>query len=680
MSDRAASEDLSVAFGEAPTHHDHASSDSHLSCGGCGARFEFGPNFCPNCGTPTMSAAPQDPLVGIVVADRYRIESVLGRGGMGVVYRCEHTKMGKSMAIKLLHGDLARDRKVLERFRREAQAVSRLSSPHTVSVFDYGTSEGLTFLVMELIEGEDLGRILRARGTLSPTRIARIGAQVCDALSEAHDKGVIHRDIKPENILITQGRDGRDMVKVLDFGLARLRDGEERNEITGAGALLGTPYYMAPEIIRGHEANARSDIYALGATLYRALVGAPPFTGSSPIAVLTKTVTEELVPPSKRRPDIEVPPELDELLCRCLAKDPEQRPKRIEELREALEAFVSRSSASTSSAELTKPRAALPAAQGATAPVIAATRDDVEAFERRLRRGRIAGAVLFAVAALALVAALAVVYGRRRVQEARARVTREVEVEPNNTATQATLIAPDTNVRGTIGQRVNRTSGDVDFFKLAPRPRGPARLRVTLDTQPNIDTVIEVFHSGSPDAVAIANEASAGEREVIASLALQDTGDYYLSLHEQAGRSSVPSENLTDPYVLRYTIEPLRDGIEAEPNDRDEIASTLAATGASEGYIERVDDVDVWCPRALDAALRLRVSPPRGMDIALAIVHRDGRANEEIDRAAAGVAEVATLEPEASRPTCLVVRASRRRPPGRGDGEQPYIIERMPNP
>ncbi|MBL8681792.1 MAG: protein kinase [Myxococcales bacterium] len=671
MSEDAASESTDGQIGELPTHHD-ASSESQVTCAGCGAQFPFGPNFCPTCGTPTMSAAVQDPLVGMVIADRYRIVSVLGRGGMGVVYRCEHTKMGKSMAIKLLHGDLARDRKVLERFRREAQAVSRLSSPYTVSIFDYGTSDGLTYLVMELVEGDDLGKLLRSRGTLSPMRLCRICAQACESLAEAHDKGIIHRDVKPENLLVTRGKDGRDTVKLLDFGLARLRDGEERNEITGSGALLGTPYYMAPEIIRGREADARSDVYAVGAMLYRGLVGSPPYTGSSPIAVLTKALTEELVPPAKRRPDLEIPPELDELVTACLAKEPEQRPQRVEQLKQALEAYMIGASGDMASAELTRPRSVIP---GADKPATAATRDDVEAFERKIRRDRIAGGLLFVIAGVALLAALVVVLGRRRVEERRAHTAREIEFEPNNSATLATLIAPATNVRGSIGQRPDRSHGDVDFFRLSPRPPGRYRLRVELETQPNIDTVIEVFRSDIERAVFVAREARAGETEIVAGLTLGDTGEYFLSLHEEDGRASVPSENITDQYTLRYTLEPIGDDRESEPNDRDELASELSTREPRRGYIESQEDSDVWCPRALTAPIRVRLSPPAGMDLELAVIHRDGRAREEIDRARAGEAEVATLEPESPRPPCLVVRASQQHPLARGDGARPYTLE-----
>ena len=664
-----AASSMDETLGELPTDHDARGADSLVTCGGCNSQFSFGPNFCPYCGTSVGANAPQDPLVGVVIADRYRIVSVLGRGGMGVVYRCEHTKMGKAMAIKLLHGDLARDRKVLERFRREAQAVSRLSSPYTVSVFDYGTSDGLTYLVMEIVEGEDFGRLLRARGTISPIRLARICAQACESLAEAHDKGIIHRDVKPENILVLRGADGTDSIKLLDFGLARLRDSEERNEITHPGALLGTPYYMPPEVIRGREADARADIYALGAMLYRGLTGVPPFTGNSPITVLTKALTDELVPPSKRRDDGTVPPELEQIVLACLQKDLEKRPQHISEVRDALLRYLATASGEVSTTDIVKPRGAAPKAK-------AATRDDIEAFERSLRRGRIAGALLFVLVMAALAVAGLIVFGERRIEQRRALTARDSEVEPNNSAANATLIAAGTEVRGAIGQRADRTHGDVDFYKLPPIPPGQWRLRVELASQPNIDTVVEVFRSGAEYAVFVAREAGVGQREVVAGLSVQAGEQYFISLHEDE-RVTVPSENITDQYVLRYTLEPREGALESEPNEREALSSALSTNGERRGYIETAGDVDVWCPTALAQRTSFRITPPPGLDVQLEVSHHDGRATESIDNAAAGAAEIATLTPESGAPPCLTVRGSRAHPPRTGDAMRPYTIEPM---
>jgi serine/threonine protein kinase len=285
-----------------------------VRCGACGMELEAETRFCWQCGEPRgqagevgdggLRAQVADPLIGRVVNDRYRILSLLGRGGMGVVYRVEHLHIGKAMAMKLLHGELARKRDVVQRFRREAAAVSALSHPNTVQVFDSGQDGGLMYLVMELLEGSDLGAVIRKEGPLPFSRIARIGLQLAGSVGEANDKGIIHRDIKPENIMLIAGADGREIVKVLDFGLAKLRsDGAGNLSLTNAGAILGTPYYMAPEHIRGDKVDARADVYAMGATFYKALTGVPPFVAPTPMGVLTMHLTGSLRPPSARPRD-----------------------------------------------------------------------------------------------------------------------------------------------------------------------------------------------------------------------------------------------------------------------------------------------------------------------------------------------------------------------------------------
>src|SRR5262249_33742792 len=155
------------------------------------------------------------------------------------------------------------------RFKQEALTVSKLSSPNTVQVFDFGVSEGLTYLVMELVAGEELGRTLRTLGPVAFSRLRRIISQVCSSLRGSAQKGITHRDIKPENIMLVRARDGSEIAKVLDFGLAKLREGAELNDVTSQGAIVGTPYYMSPEQVRGDPVDARSDIYALGALMYR---------------------------------------------------------------------------------------------------------------------------------------------------------------------------------------------------------------------------------------------------------------------------------------------------------------------------------------------------------------------------------------------------------------------------
>ena len=177
-----------------------------------------------------VARAP-DPLFGKVIADRYRIVGQVGKGGMGVVYKVEHLRIGKLMAMKLLTGELSRNRDVVRRFKREALAASRLTSVNTVQVWDFGHSEGLTYLVMELVEGEDFGKVLKAHGPIPFHRMAKIAVQVCNSLIEAHARGIVHRDLKPENLLLvrTGSTELQDLVKVLDFGLAKLHE-ESRDD------------------------------------------------------------------------------------------------------------------------------------------------------------------------------------------------------------------------------------------------------------------------------------------------------------------------------------------------------------------------------------------------------------------------------------------------------------------
>jgi len=182
--------------------------------------------------------------LGKVVDGRYRVLDVIGRGGMGVVYRVEHLRMGKMAAMKVLHRDLAQDPEIIARFEREAAAVSRLNHPHTVQVFDFGAAQGALYLIMELIRGQDLARVIERDGPMPWARAAPLCAQMCGALHEAHELGIIHRDLKPENVLITRTTGGRDYAKVLDFGLAKLDQRGAPKRETERKAIVGTPYFM----------------------------------------------------------------------------------------------------------------------------------------------------------------------------------------------------------------------------------------------------------------------------------------------------------------------------------------------------------------------------------------------------------------------------------------------------
>ena len=267
----------------------------------------------------------------------YRITAKLGEGGMGVVFRAEHPIIARRAALKAIHPELASRPEIVSRFQDEAKAISQIGHEHIVDVSDFGrTPEGDLYLIMEHLEGEDLATAIRCGGPFAPARALAIAAQVADALSASHARGITHCDLKPENVyLITRGGT-RDFVKVLDFGLAKLRDPNVAELArTNAGTIMGTPYYMAPEQCEGRsETDHRVDIYALGVMLFEMLTGRLPFGGESSGEILIKHVTTR--PPAARALVPTLPEALDVILHRALAKDPNDRFRSMAAFRAAL--------------------------------------------------------------------------------------------------------------------------------------------------------------------------------------------------------------------------------------------------------------------------------------------------------------------------------------------------------
>ena len=269
-----------------------------------------------------------DPLLGRVVEGKYRIDSLLGGGGQGSVYRATHVHLNRTSAFKVVRADAAEEPAAVERFRREARAVASLKHPLIVTVHDFGADPDLgVYLVMEFLEGRTLDREIARRGRLSADEVVEIGSRICEALHAAHSAGVLHRDVKPANVFLEARADGSRGVKLLDFGVAFLRAAD-------AGG-TGTPAYMAPEQWRGEQLDARSDVYATGCVLYEMLAGRPPFVvdGGAPLA--DRHESETPAPPSALAGTL--PEGLDEVLLRALAKAPEERFQTAAELGEALE-------------------------------------------------------------------------------------------------------------------------------------------------------------------------------------------------------------------------------------------------------------------------------------------------------------------------------------------------------
>lgn len=281
-----------------------------------------------------VESSQKDPLLGKTISGRFEVVSRIGAGGMGVVYKARQAGMDRYVAIKVLLRELAHDEKVVKRFKIEALAVSRLTHPNTIRIYDFGqTEDGTLFFAMEYLEGRSLEETLRQDGPLSVARTIHILRQITDSLAEAHAKGIVHRDLKPDNIFLTQVGSDPDFVKVLDFGVAKLREADKRQgTVTQAGTIFGTPRYMAPEQCRSMAVDHRADIYALGVIAYEMLTGKPPFDAENPLGILIKHVQE---PPPKMatiRPDIHVPEELERLVMRCLEKAQDRRYQSVEEL------------------------------------------------------------------------------------------------------------------------------------------------------------------------------------------------------------------------------------------------------------------------------------------------------------------------------------------------------------
>lgn len=274
-------------------------------------------------------------LVGKVVGGKYQIDALLGKGGMGAVYKARQMDLDRTVAIKVVLTELLGNRKAVARFKHEAVAVGRLRHPHIVTVYDFGMDASVgAFLVMEFLVGRSLRDEIRAARQLSVAQALGVMMPACAALKAAHEAGVIHRDLKPDNFFLTEVGQERTL-KVLDFGIAKLVGGHETAGLTRAGALIGTPSYMAPEQIEGHEIDGRADVYSLGCVLYEMLVGRPPFVAASIVAITHKHVHERPVEPGKIRNGI--PPRLDRVVMRALAKRPDERFADPEDLWKAAE-------------------------------------------------------------------------------------------------------------------------------------------------------------------------------------------------------------------------------------------------------------------------------------------------------------------------------------------------------
>jgi serine/threonine protein kinase len=370
----------------------------------CGTPLTVTPTRNPNLGFGFSSRPQRDPLIGQMVAGRFKVEELIGQGGMGKVYRARHLALDRVVCLKMLKPALLEDPTLVGRFEREAKAASRLNHPNGISVLDFGRNDadGGLFIAMEYVQGKDLRIVLRDEWPLAEVRLCNIMAQVLSALSEAHAHNVIHRDLKPENIMVEQRRDQPDFVKVLDFGIAKILDSDMPG-LTRNDVVCGTPQYMAPEQATGSQLDARCDLYAVGVILYQMATGHLPFDGQNSMEVLTKHVNEPPVPPRKRQPDAPISEAMERVILRALEKDPSARPQNAEQFRQLILEVPKRKPA----AEVIERDPLLTPTEGTTFPSVSPSAQEVTAEKPVPRPQRklalAAGGAVIALAALGAV-------------------------------------------------------------------------------------------------------------------------------------------------------------------------------------------------------------------------------------------------------------------------------------
>ena len=304
-------------------------------CPQCGQEYGDNTRFCEQDGqtlhTPDVPATrlvQPDQMLGRTLGGRYRFLEKLGQGGMGAVYKAQHVKMNRLTAVKILTSELAHNRQFVARFEREAEMASQIDHPHAVSIYDFGeTDDGLVYLAMEFIDGQPLSAILARERCLPLERVVHITRQAAEALSAAHQLGIVHRDFKPDNVMVSNKPGRPDWVKVVDFGIAKRSTIDPAEQLlTQVGAVLGTPQYMSPEQVAGESVDARSDLYSLATVTYEMLCGSLPFEGSSTTNVMMKRVMEAPTPLHQRiRPQTALPPGVEWVIMRALARNPNER-------------------------------------------------------------------------------------------------------------------------------------------------------------------------------------------------------------------------------------------------------------------------------------------------------------------------------------------------------------------
>ena len=364
------------------------------TCPQCHAEYGDELQVCPTDGAQLVVAPPAgDPLIGRLLADRYKVLRTIGEGGMGRVYLAEHVRMGRLSAVKVMSPALAPTADAIGRFNREAANASRINQSNVAAIYDFGeTEDGTLYLAMEYVEGETLTAVLRREGPFSPTRAAEITGQIADGLTAAHHLGIVHRDLKPDNMLVTRSHDGREWVKIVDFGIAKTTQAAEPEQnVTSLGVAVGTPEYMSPEQIAGEQLDGRTDLYSLGLVLFNMLTCALPHPALTSKQSLVQRLTARPRTLADVRPNVSWPARLQVALDRALAPEPGDRFRTVGELAAVVRAAVGAPSASGAATQMMTP---LSVDAVATRPVPSRP---VAAQKRSSRGPLIAAAVLLAV-------------------------------------------------------------------------------------------------------------------------------------------------------------------------------------------------------------------------------------------------------------------------------------------
>jgi eukaryotic-like serine/threonine-protein kinase len=291
-------------------------------CPVCSTEYPANERFCPRDGSAlrAQGGSAMD-LVGSIIADRYHVIRKLGEGGMGQVYLAEHVKMGRKSAVKVMNPGMVDNVDAISRFNREAANASKINHPNVAGIYDFGeTPDGLVYLAMEFVEGEPLTEIIKAHGHLPPMRASEITRQTAEGLSVAHDMGIVHRDLKPDNIMVTKGRGGSDLVKVVDFGIAKAA-ASDNQKVTKTGMVIGTPEYMSPEQLSGDPLDARSDIYSLGLVTFAMLTGKLPFPSDSAQETMIMRLTDKPKRLGEMKPDMHWPADVQAVIDKVLERD-----------------------------------------------------------------------------------------------------------------------------------------------------------------------------------------------------------------------------------------------------------------------------------------------------------------------------------------------------------------------